>query len=350
LEENHYYPFGLKHTNYNGQKRKYEKELDLGQQQEMIHYQIKQILAGEYVPYKYKFNGKEYQDELGLNMYSMDMRQYDPAIGRWVVQDPVVHFEYSPYSAFNNSPVFWADPSGADSDVFGRQTSINGKYISVTDRPNIHENSVKSRMTNSQALQFAKLSKHVYGEGGDIGHYKQIEKYEYDSGFKAALYKNGSMYVLAIAGTEKSFKDGKEDVTQLVGIAEQYEQGLKLAVKLLENPIMSGNLTVTGHSLGGGISEYISMNTGIHAVTFNAAGVSIFTSGIKRVSNTDAFILMTDPLNTFQSNSIFPSAGGRKHYLVPDNNLGSYINGHSIDHIIEALTPDKLYQQPNLKL
>src|SRR5690606_33914417 len=52
--------------------------------------------------YMYKYNGKELQDELGLNMYAMDMRMYDPAIARWVVQDPVVHFDYSPYNAFDN--------------------------------------------------------------------------------------------------------------------------------------------------------------------------------------------------------------------------------------------------------
>lgn len=46
--------------------------------------------------FKYKYNGKELQDELGLNMYAMDMRQYDPAIARWVVQDPVVHHNMSP--------------------------------------------------------------------------------------------------------------------------------------------------------------------------------------------------------------------------------------------------------------
>jgi len=45
----------------------------------------------------------------------MDMRHYDPAIARWVVQDPVLHYEYSPYQAFDNNLVFWADPSGADS-------------------------------------------------------------------------------------------------------------------------------------------------------------------------------------------------------------------------------------------
>src|SRR5690554_1703137 len=48
----------------------------------------------------------------------MDLRQYDPAIGRWVVQDPVIHHDYSPYSAFDNNPVYWSDPSGADSQTY----------------------------------------------------------------------------------------------------------------------------------------------------------------------------------------------------------------------------------------
>src|SRR5690606_40156808 len=64
---------------------------------------------------KYQYNGKEWNDALGLNIYEMDLRQYDPAIGRWMVQDPVVHHEFSPYSAFDNNPVYWADPSGANS-------------------------------------------------------------------------------------------------------------------------------------------------------------------------------------------------------------------------------------------
>src|SRR5690554_3903989 len=63
--------------------------------------------------YMYRYNGKEWQDELGLNMHAMDMRMYDPAIARWVVQDPIVHFYQSTYSAFEGNFVFWADPSGA---------------------------------------------------------------------------------------------------------------------------------------------------------------------------------------------------------------------------------------------
>jgi RHS repeat-associated protein len=56
----------------------------------------------------------EFQDELGLNLYDMDFRDYDPAIARWTGIDPVTHHNMSPYMAFDGNPVFWADPSGAD--------------------------------------------------------------------------------------------------------------------------------------------------------------------------------------------------------------------------------------------
>ncbi|HRE77742.1 MAG TPA: RHS repeat-associated core domain-containing protein [Flavobacterium sp.] len=98
LEENNYYPFGLKHRNYNMGRKQYLKLMDNGGIQ---------ITPTNETVYDYKLNGKEYQDELGLNTYAMDMRQYDPAIGRWVVQDSVVHHNYSPHSAFDNNPVMF---------------------------------------------------------------------------------------------------------------------------------------------------------------------------------------------------------------------------------------------------
>ncbi len=109
LEEDHYYPFGLKHNGYNSDHKIFE--FNDGTNTVVLT----PVTPSRKETYKYKFNGIELQDEFDLNMYAMDLRMYDPAIARWVVQDPVVHFDYSTYSAFDNNPVFWADPSGANS-------------------------------------------------------------------------------------------------------------------------------------------------------------------------------------------------------------------------------------------
>ena len=58
----------------------------------------------------------------------MDVRSYDPAIARWTSIDPLSHFDYSPYQAFDNNPVVFADPGGADSassimDAFSKSGS-----------------------------------------------------------------------------------------------------------------------------------------------------------------------------------------------------------------------------------
>jgi RHS repeat-associated protein len=87
LEESNYYPFGLKHKGYN-----------------------------DALPntYKYKYNGKELQDELGLNLYDYGARNYDPALGRWINPDALSeeYSDYSPYVYAFNDPIRHVDPDG----------------------------------------------------------------------------------------------------------------------------------------------------------------------------------------------------------------------------------------------
>src|SRR5690606_1537830 len=88
LEENNYYPFGLEHKGYNNNTS----------------------ANANSVAQKFKYNGVELEKSLGLNLYEMDFRQYDPVIGRFNSIDPVTHHSFSTYNAFDNNPVFWADP------------------------------------------------------------------------------------------------------------------------------------------------------------------------------------------------------------------------------------------------
>lgn len=109
LEENNYYPFGLKHRNYNTTHNDYFMQDGEGLT----------IDACTDCNYKYKYNGKEYQDELGLNMYDYGARNYDPALGRWMNMDPLAETSrrFSPYTNALNNPVFFIDPDGMEAEA-----------------------------------------------------------------------------------------------------------------------------------------------------------------------------------------------------------------------------------------
>lgn len=94
IEENNYYPFGLKHKGYNS------------------------IVTSTNPGQKRLFNGKELQNEniggVQLNLYDYGARNYDPALGRWMNIDPLAEISHnlSLYNYVKNNPLRLVDPSG----------------------------------------------------------------------------------------------------------------------------------------------------------------------------------------------------------------------------------------------
>ncbi|MBK7922997.1 MAG: RHS repeat-associated core domain-containing protein [Gemmatimonadetes bacterium] len=64
---------------------------------------------------RYRFAGREYDSETGL--YYMRARYYDPALGRWISEDPIgIAGGLNVYAYAGNDPVNGRDPSGLDPD------------------------------------------------------------------------------------------------------------------------------------------------------------------------------------------------------------------------------------------
>lgn len=128
MEENHYYPFGLKHSVYAGSLRGY-KEDPAGPGTTVI-------TTVTQTDYQYKFGAKEWQDELNLNLYDYHARNYDPTIGRTTTQDPLAEkfYSQSSYSFLNNNPVITIDPTGMSGKDFIDVDKFTG-MVTVAEAP-----------------------------------------------------------------------------------------------------------------------------------------------------------------------------------------------------------------------
>jgi|26BtaG_2_1085354.scaffolds.fasta_scaffold00028_3 RHS repeat-associated protein len=118
LDESHYYPFGLRH-------QKYSNYGFIDQNSQVI---IAPIANN---PYQYKYNGKELQDELGLDWYDYGARFYMPDIGRWGVHDPAAEYmvEWSPYNYAYNDPMSFVDQDGEMPGPTGFVLGVLSDYI-----------------------------------------------------------------------------------------------------------------------------------------------------------------------------------------------------------------------------
>ncbi|MCL1666617.1 DUF6443 domain-containing protein [Elizabethkingia ursingii] len=148
IEENNYYPFGLKHQGYNSNS-----------------------LANN--AYQYKYNGKELQE---TGMYDYGARMYMPELGRWGVVDPLAekYTNLSPFRYSFNNPANFVDPLGlTESDppgkrgLFGRvwdwitgvdrgteaSTTKKTRSLSVGIPTQISENEYNSWIANGNSYQ-----------------------------------------------------------------------------------------------------------------------------------------------------------------------------------------------------
>ncbi|MFD2565879.1 RHS repeat domain-containing protein [Pseudotenacibaculum haliotis] len=203
----HYYPFGLKHKGYNN------------------------VISsnGNSVAQKFKYNSIEFEEALGLNLYEMEIRNYDPALARWISIDPVTHHTTSTYNAFDNNPIFWADPSGADSfsfimDIFGR--SSNGEKWTNNNDGTFSSN--KNQKTKCKDCKYEIFNAFFIGDKLKITHPTKDNTANDIIGYGFDPKDQQELYFSELINAIKDLKsdDAKEKLLKKLGVGASKVKGL----------------------------------------------------------------------------------------------------------------------------
>ncbi|WP_445455993.1 RHS repeat domain-containing protein [Flavobacterium sp. HNIBRBA15423] len=228
MEENHYYAFGLKHTNYNSDQLLYQK----GSNETIT---LKGGTPTIQSTYKYKYNGKELQTELNLNWYDYQARNYDPTLGRWMNIDPLAETSrrWNPYTYVYNNPLRFVDPDGMQGqDVYGLDTESGDITLleqnddekdTLVDNSNqevISEDVDKGLLYNGQNIMKNGLQTSNYKGGLQLAY--DISIYTHDE-LGGMIYKNtnGENYLDLLPYTHSTIEQDKNGVSMVAGFSHQ---------------------------------------------------------------------------------------------------------------------------------
>lgn len=161
LDENHYYPFGLRHNKTSSLTIVTPNFVDVIVAPTTNH------------PFDYRFQGQELQEEHDLNWYAYRYRNYDPAIGRFFNVDPLAeeYHEWGAYVFSGNRVVDSFELEGLEPvhhdeivqgdrviDEYGWEWVSNGtEWTIALDQTNITSNGNVSRGLQPMGIEMAPI-------------------------------------------------------------------------------------------------------------------------------------------------------------------------------------------------
>ena len=125
----------------------------------------------------YKYNGKEFDHSLGLDLYDYGARLYDPALVVWTGVDPLADEcgGISPYVYCGDNPVNAIDPDGKKViPILCKDNSVIGYYRSPNNFSNAMRIFAKTKFGQQILADFTPKGKTIFGVKGN-GKYAEFD-------------------------------------------------------------------------------------------------------------------------------------------------------------------------------
>ena len=283
LQETHYYPFGMA---FNGSW----------------------YADNTASKYKYLYNGKELNEDFGLNLSDYGARWYDASIGRWWNVDPLAEVtrRYSPYHYGKDNPIRFIDRDGMKAE----------EYFTFYDRfkaENDRELSKNNKQGGDEPKKIAKIKEaNVYKQGSVVG-FKADSDTQTDGAGTAHNKDPKGQGQTKLKGTRGFSKGGDIDPTQ---ISSTVIPGGSAGKKMIAAGIYYGDLA-------------FSYNLKTEKLTYSILA-DVGPSGKlgeNSIKAQDELGIKGDAYNGEQSNIVmtFIFSGSRAYFTDPNSNY--YTNG-----------------------
>lgn len=181
-----------------------------------------------------------------------------------------------------------------------------------------------------------------------INGWEYVDKYfNNTSGYYSELYKKDKKVILITRGTELSsgkkeaIKDLKNDINMGIEKLPYQVTNAKEVYSKLVKKYGKENIIVTGHSLGGSISEILGTEYGVETVTFNAYGIKKlnglkinYTDNITNYGNANDGIFVSN-IDNHVGKIMILNVKGEGNYFKKSLKKPNFFK----DHPLEKLTP-----------